>query len=1428
MNVTTSIDWTELSTQWILTCGHFLWQGLAVAFAFLLIERIASIVTYSVRSSTNQTQPSHNASVQNIENQASASVRYWLACCAFMSLPVCILLTFSVVHSSRGSFLKSATPLVAEKVTWQSRPSTGLISASPQPPNEHSVVITELHERPLVTSDINNQRESITPNTESLPQMSQFIAPSLSVLYASVVCLLLIRLSLSLFGSSRFKTTSQPITDPQLLRIITAQANLLKLRFIPAVATCVRVSSPVVVGIARPIILLPPSLLCGLDPTQVAAILSHEMAHIRRFDLIVNLIQRVLEALFFFHPVTWWLSRQISIERENCCDDVAASIVGRFTYAGALLQMASVCLVNNRHPNHELATLAADGGRSTDFGYRIRRLLDTHDSPQISLTKRTLTICLGVAALMWVSLVTMAQPPQSNTQESTTTTSRGNQKDDEIQWSTFGPNDGLLSGARLIIPNDGVTSGQPVVVEYRLKNVSSESKKLTCFIRGNREHLVIDCNNCICDIGVGIPDTSIEITIDPGSEYVANSHLATIDTHGLSPGKYQVALGSAFFLSDETNPTTKREIPHRGSVSFTIVGKSDTTTALTLDNQIQWGRTVSGLRLGAKFRAPAMNFAVGDVAKADLWIANVTTQPIEFSVRLPHPMDGWLFNIKNHLGENIMLERPPLISIPFPQDFYHIKLAPGEAKVLTSERIEGQSNVFACSPAAFEIVSKSDSQTWGDNSIRAHLVARGGAYSANINVLIDRPNVPGLHIELETGNCLFTVGESFAMTAAPRILDEETDRSILWGESSGGLRLGIKHSAFSRRGTTLRHGEHIEYEVWIKNETEEIVRIARDPRNLHRAQLEDNHSINMIGSENFMSFMIPSDELSKAELVLPPGHSARRFLENYHSASIRPPGSTRGKFGSAPLNLEPGKYTVYAQIGDLKSGTEVVEIAPASRLQIRKSSGVTEKNREYAAEDPSEEILSWQASDGEKHEAMINQNGGVMIDERDILSTEIAAVVGHPDQYAIVLRLRPESANWLSRQIEKYSLWDDPNMVAILLNGKPIGNILVPSPIPDSKLTIPVNASIKEAEALAKELEAAITLNNNPPAAPEPTTKMTSPKKGVELTGEVKMPEGDWLFCRQVKQLPDIPRQERPREFTGDSVDPEDYRLVHELSWKDVLSVHVTIKANDGRDYTRTIVADKRGMFHLSEPLPIGSYQIDADALLTADDDSQERTGRPAMDLRAATQRLRIEQGDAGLKSVSLELYPVPFSNRLRHADPAKRTTIHGKLTENNHPVPNARIILYGGLDTRWKIAEGLTDERGYYRFENVFGELIGFQVKHEKLVPSDGNNWRDIADLKFGTSHRLDLQMIPGGYISGQLRDNDEKPRAELPIRIMKIEPGIEKGSSNFVVYATTDVNGTFTSEPLPPGSYEIQENQNGYPVLGNVTVVANQTARL
>ncbi len=75
------------------------------------------------------------------------------------------------------------------------------------------------------------------------------------------------------------------------------------------------------IGHLRPVILMPVGLLAGLPAGQIELILLHELAHIRRCDYLVNLLQTSVENLLFYHPVVWWISGVIRAEREHCCDD---------------------------------------------------------------------------------------------------------------------------------------------------------------------------------------------------------------------------------------------------------------------------------------------------------------------------------------------------------------------------------------------------------------------------------------------------------------------------------------------------------------------------------------------------------------------------------------------------------------------------------------------------------------------------------------------------------------------------------------------------------------------------------------------------------------------------------------------------------------------------------------------------------------------------------------------------------------------------------------------------------------------------------------------------------------------------------------------------------------------------------------------------
>lgn len=153
-------------------------------------------------------------------------------------------------------------------------------------------------------------------------------------------------------------------------KITDEAANLvarLEIHRVVRIAESALVQVPTMIGWLKPVILLPTTALTGLDEIQLRAVIAHELAHVRRYDYVVNMIQTAIEIAGFYHPCVWWISRQIRVERENCCDDIAAGLIqDRTGYARALFSMEELRV------RQTALAMAASGGSLTD---RIGRLI---------------------------------------------------------------------------------------------------------------------------------------------------------------------------------------------------------------------------------------------------------------------------------------------------------------------------------------------------------------------------------------------------------------------------------------------------------------------------------------------------------------------------------------------------------------------------------------------------------------------------------------------------------------------------------------------------------------------------------------------------------------------------------------------------------------------------------------------------------------------------------------------------------------------------------------------------------------------------------------------------------------------------------------------------------------------------------------------
>lgn len=164
-----------------------------------------------------------------------------------------------------------------------------------------------------------------------------------------------------------------------------------------------RVSDALTLKHFKPVILLPVGILNALSVAEVEAILLHELAHIRRWDYLINCFQLVLEVLYFYHPAVWWIARQVRESREHCCDDLALRLGGSnpLEYAQALTNLTAFSFTQKTP-----FAMNAKGNKK-DFTVRIKRLFGIH--PTRTIGKSVLSALLAGLMLLVFTLSARAE-----------------------------------------------------------------------------------------------------------------------------------------------------------------------------------------------------------------------------------------------------------------------------------------------------------------------------------------------------------------------------------------------------------------------------------------------------------------------------------------------------------------------------------------------------------------------------------------------------------------------------------------------------------------------------------------------------------------------------------------------------------------------------------------------------------------------------------------------------------------------------------------------------------------------------------------------------------------------------------------------------------------------------------------------------------
>jgi beta-lactamase regulating signal transducer with metallopeptidase domain len=216
--------------------------------------------------------------------------------------------------------------------------------------------------------------------------------------WLGVVCLLALRVACGLLVLELLRRRSLSALPAEIVERCLALQRRLGISRVVRYCECRLVTVPSVIGFLRPIVLLPIRALTGLSAEQLEAVIAHELAHIKRFDVVVNFLQVVVETLFFFHPAVWWLNKRIRADREDCCDDVAIAACGRkVDYVRAL------ALMEGWRGTPELS-MAATGG---DVAGRVARLLGMNRQKKEARSAGVFTAALVLAAALTAGAASM-------------------------------------------------------------------------------------------------------------------------------------------------------------------------------------------------------------------------------------------------------------------------------------------------------------------------------------------------------------------------------------------------------------------------------------------------------------------------------------------------------------------------------------------------------------------------------------------------------------------------------------------------------------------------------------------------------------------------------------------------------------------------------------------------------------------------------------------------------------------------------------------------------------------------------------------------------------------------------------------------------------------------------------------------------------
>ena len=372
--------------RFVIALAHFLWLGCIPVVLWAVAMRLAP--------------------------RRAVQLRYTISVAAMAGMVAMLAVAFTFVPKksvSSASSGSSALQTVSLVDGAMSKPDSS--PGTTAPPKS---VVTDAGLSLIAANELSTETYA---STEIPQKEGRAWATYLTIAYFLGLAICTIRLFSGLRVVCRLRRQSQHVAQPELKQLVSRIAAEIALKSEPAVLWCEKTLIPSVVGVLRPVVLLPAAYANGISIDQFEHVLRHEFTHLKRCDHIVNFLQSVVETILFFHPLVWFMSSQIRLQREICCDaSLMESGVDAKSYINTLIDVAVGASRAKASPH---AFVVGATSSKSHLRQRIERMMgQTEASPR---KRRLLVEGSGMAivaiALAMICMVTILRnEPKSQTE----------------------------------------------------------------------------------------------------------------------------------------------------------------------------------------------------------------------------------------------------------------------------------------------------------------------------------------------------------------------------------------------------------------------------------------------------------------------------------------------------------------------------------------------------------------------------------------------------------------------------------------------------------------------------------------------------------------------------------------------------------------------------------------------------------------------------------------------------------------------------------------------------------------------------------------------------------------------------------------------------------------------------------------------------